>query len=161
MRALEFITEAIPTNSRAPLYHSTRAYRGLQILKDKAIRPGRDGHVSLTRDYNLNYRELGLEEDPHVTFVIDQNKLRQQQRVSPYSYTGTEITKGSKSYDPEFLKNRGGRIESEEHTKLPVPLNTVTGVIINRWELDNDAEGHLQTFIQQCKQLNIPVTTSE
>lgn len=96
--------EAYLESSRAPLYHSTNIFAAKDILDEDCIKP--DPHadpnfmpkpagISLTRDRNLVY------DNNPITFVIDQEKLRELGRTEQFDYYN-KIQSRSKNKDVEF-----------------------------------------------------------
>lgn len=100
----KFIEESYLAGSRAPLYHSTNIFAAKEILDEDCIKP--DPHadpnfmpkpagISLTRD-----RDLVYDNNP-ITFVIDQDKLREMGRTTQFDYYN-KIQSRAKNKDVEF-----------------------------------------------------------
>jgi len=134
MKITDIITEAIPTGSRADLYHSTSLHRAFNILKSRRIQPSADGYVSVTRDPRLNYAQRHHDDLDHhdqrsgppvyVTFAIDQELLRSRSRVEPYNWGySRDIDDDPKS-------------ESEERVRGSVPMSAIVGVIIDKFQIE-------------------------
>ena len=130
------INESIPSGARAPLYHSSPITRAVQIIDSGSIKPvtpfddpdptnpnsGKPS-VSLTRDPRLDYYSG---KGPRVTFVIDQDALRQITKIHPITYPGVK------------------RVESEERVYKPIPLSTVKAIVV---------PGQLIAHIKEIKQI--------
>lgn len=124
MRANEFLSEKIHSGARAPLYHTSPIVKAINIVDDGAIKPivpfdspdprnpnsGKPS-VSLTRDPRLNFYST-TSPGERVTFVIDQDALRQIMKLHPITYPGVK------------------RAESEERVYKPVPLSVVTKIVV-------------------------------
>jgi hypothetical protein len=122
MRAIEFISEEIPVGARAPLYHTSPIMNAVDIIDNGSIKPvtpfdtpdtrnpnsGKPS-VSLTRDARLDY---GSGKGPKVTFVIDQDALKQITKIYPITYPGVN------------------RSESEERVYKPIPLSVVQTIVV-------------------------------
>lgn len=126
------ITEDIPTSPRALLYHTTPVMLAMDMIDNGFIEPRRPGDqknpkdprtqqpsISLTRDPRLNYYR-GI--TYRVTFGIDQEALRQQTKIYPYSYGGLH------------------KVESEERVYAPIPLSLVRSLIVSRHDVDGVEE---------------------
>lgn len=105
--------------NRADLYHGCTLPRAISILKSGYIHPSNyDDHdgISLTRDPNLWFAQ-GEKGRGNVTFVLDQNKIRQNFKLKPYDWLAHDESDGHDGWSP--------REESEERifTDKPLPVN--------------------------------------
>lgn len=116
---LMLIRQIITERKMADLYHYTYADNLEGILKDKAIMPN-NGWVSLTRDKRYQYTSADSEDS--VRLVIDQGKLANTIKLEPYDWNAS-----SDEFDNnDWMREPGRRrVESEERTRRPVPLNCV------------------------------------
>ena len=128
------IIEDMPTGARAPLYHTSPITKAIKIIDSGAIKPitpfdspdprnpnsGKPS-ISLTRDPRLNYYSTTGGSD-RVTFVIDQDALRQITKIYPITYPGIK------------------RQESEERVYKPIPLSVVTAIIVSKYTIEDIKE---------------------
>lgn len=124
MRIHEIITEG----RDAPLYHSTRMHRALDILEtnvllDKTEALGRTG-VSLTRDWRMAWRWAD------VIFVFDQPKLQSRHRLVPFSFYGTKNEYNRPTYLHQKGPLNGERNTREEYEEFCIgPINNLSTYI--------------------------------
>lgn len=99
----QFVEESYLQGSRAPLYHSTSIFFAASILQEDRLKGPRRNFggfkspdiISLTRDKHFIYNQ-----NP-VTFVIDQEKLKQDHKVRPVDFFGKLGTYNNKGEEAE------------------------------------------------------------
>lgn len=145
----KFIEESYLAGSRAPLYHSTNIFAAKEILDEDCIKPdpNADPHfmpkpagISLTRD-----RDMVYDNNP-ITFVIDQDKLREMGRTTQFDYYN-KIKSRTKSKDVEF--------EAEEvfHGEIKPLHRCLVGVRMNnKFDFYRNFRGPSKEEIQESFQ---------
>jgi hypothetical protein len=139
----------------APLYHSTNLLAAINIIKNNEILPkGQESRVFKngepyypTSSDNTEYSFVSLTRDltfakqwrhADVIFVLNQTKLRQSVKISPFDYhywawRPSKANPVDKAIDdPYFKKIR--RSEAEEYTRSAItPLDTfLTKILVSR-----------------------------
>jgi hypothetical protein len=149
MRIFEIIFESALVGARQPLYHTTPLPAAIKILRSGHIKPGWNGTVSLTRDINYQIQNDWTDDsNPHlITFVIDQNRLRQHARIQPYNYTGNPADLHADGNEDLPLD----REEAEERVKKIIPISNISGVRVPEFfgDLDGTETDELGRMINQ------------
>ena len=141
--------KAYNESKSADLYHSTHDDESFaSILKSGAIKPNFDHehttekdprpYISLSRD-----KKFDMFGSLPVTLVIDQTKLANSHKITPYdSFAG----------DDDFDKRSSGSSEAEERVYKPIPISYIKYVILRNanW-IDSEA------VLAAAKAANIPV----
>lgn len=178
MRIHEILSEA----ATAPLYHGTTFSNALEIVNDGYFLPvtsmgegsKRYIGISTTRSPRLSH----IDHDPfqnswekdtiegfNVVFVLDQNKIRQRNKILPFDWF-KDYGHSSMSLYKNVGKLRTARSESEEFivigkgNKLPISGNVSKIIYFPNSFRDPDNEPDVDAFLQFRKYAlthNIPV----
>jgi len=133
-------------NNRAPLYHGTGDESAHHVLKSGSISSSgaKNGQhrISTSRDkkYAHEWGELGHDNNS-VTFHLDHNKIKHNQKVKPADYHGgSDLPQSGDDMDMRHDDYR--RSESEENIKGKVSTKHITHMSLNK-KMDSKVKSKL------------------
>jgi len=147
--------ESFTESNRASLYHTAPLSNAINILKEDQIWPSfgydeKKRTISFTRDKNFTYGKR------LVTFVLDQEKLRNKYRLRPFNYYvhGPDNPKKDKFEAEELMY---GYLKDLHKYLTGIRINTKYKKISKTYDERQDYQKLVDILGEYTKKYSIPV----